>query len=107
MGGSSALFERGLKWRPRRLMALVVVPVKVGKAKPAGVDQAPIISYLGATPDSYRTGLRGSEQEWGRLDLDGLHLIPQFSWDYGRFDGTKVHSPKWTKVLRRRSCLFG
>jgi hypothetical protein len=31
MRGSSALFRRGLKWRPRRLVALVVVPVRVGK----------------------------------------------------------------------------
>jgi hypothetical protein len=33
MGGSSALFKRGLKWRPRRLAPLVVVPVRVGKTR--------------------------------------------------------------------------
>jgi hypothetical protein len=33
MGGSSAIYKRGLKWRPRRLVPLVVVPVMVGKTR--------------------------------------------------------------------------
>ena len=38
-------------------------------------------------------GLRGSEQERGRLDLDRCHVIPQLSWNPGRFDSMKARSP--------------
>jgi hypothetical protein len=41
MGGSSALFKRGLKWRPRRLVPLLVVPVKVGKTRSLSCQRGP------------------------------------------------------------------
>jgi hypothetical protein len=44
MGGSSALFKRGLKWRPRRLMPLVVVPVSVGKTRLLSCQRGPAAS---------------------------------------------------------------
>jgi hypothetical protein len=46
MCGSSALFKRGLKWRPRRLVPLLVVPVRVGKTRsilPEGTRGAPFL----------------------------------------------------------------
>jgi hypothetical protein len=43
-GGSSALFKRGLKWRPRRLVPLIVVPVMVGKTSPLSSQREPIPS---------------------------------------------------------------
>jgi hypothetical protein len=44
MGGSPALFNRGLKWRPRRLVALMVVPVMVGKTRLLSCQRVPIPS---------------------------------------------------------------
>ena len=41
MGGSSALFKRGLKWRPRRLVPLLVVPVRVGKTRSLSCQRGP------------------------------------------------------------------
>src|SRR5215212_6344864 len=51
--------------------------------------------------------LSGSHQARGLLDLDRFDFIPQLVRNLGWFGSAKTRSPKETKVLRRRSSLFG
>src|SRR5215216_7952419 len=46
MDGTSALFKRSLKWRPRRLVPLVVVPVRVRKMRFCRARAGPPRTFL-------------------------------------------------------------
>src|ERR671920_768583 len=62
MGGSFALFKRGLKWRPRRLVPLLVVPVRVGKTRSLSCQSGPAACLSSFWRDLWR--LRASVAFW-------------------------------------------
>src|SRR5215208_8428872 len=62
MGGSFALCKGGLKWRLRRLVPLVVVPVGVGKTRSLSCQREPAASLSWFWRDRWR--LRASVALW-------------------------------------------